>query len=49
MKFISQLLTAHLQRYPRMQLEDIYKLLHQAALGPEHAVQDAAIARARLR
>jgi hypothetical protein len=48
MKFISQLLTAHLQRYPRMQLEDIYKLLHQAAMGPEHAVADAAVARERL-
>jgi hypothetical protein len=48
MKFISQLLGAHLQRYPRMQLEDIYKLLHQAAMGPEHAVEDAAAARARL-
>jgi hypothetical protein len=49
MKFISQLLSSHLQRYPRMQLEDIYKLLHQAAMGPEHAVQDPAVARARLR
>ena len=49
MKFISQLLGAHLQRYPRMQLEDIYKLLHQAAMGPEHAVEDAAAARACLR
>jgi hypothetical protein len=49
MKFISQLLASHLQRYPRMQLEDIYKLLHQAAMGPEHAVEDAAIARERLR
>ncbi len=49
MKFISQLLTAHLQRYPRMQLEDIYKLLHQAAMGPEHAVADAEVARERLR
>jgi hypothetical protein len=31
-----------------MQLEDIYKLLHQAAMGPEHAVTDAALARERL-
>src|SRR5205823_6624785 len=49
MKFISQLLGSHLQRYPRMQLEDIYKLLHQAAMGPEHAVEDAVLARERLR
>ena len=49
MKFISTLLTAHLHRYPRMQLEDIYKLLHQAAMGPEHAVEDIGIVRERLR
>ena len=40
MKFIGQLLDRHLQRYPHMQLEDIYKLLHQAALGPGHALAD---------
>ncbi len=49
MKFISQLLSSHLQRYPRMQLEDIYKLLHQAAMGPEHAMHDAPAALDRLR
>jgi len=43
MKFIGQLLGQHLQRYPRMQLEDIYKLLHQAALGAGHAVSDRAL------
>jgi hypothetical protein len=40
MKFIGQLLDQHLQRYPRMALADIYKLLHQAALGPGHLVHD---------
>jgi hypothetical protein len=48
MKFVDQLLGQHLQRYPRMELADIYKLLHQAALGPGHAVDDSAAARARL-
>lgn len=48
MKFVSQLLSAHLQRYPAMQLDDIYKLLHQAALGPEHAVDNPGAARKRL-
>ena len=48
MKFVSQLLSAHLERYPAMQPDDIYKLLHQAALGPGHAVKDAAVARAWL-
>jgi hypothetical protein len=28
------------RRYPQMQVRDLYKLLHQAALGSEHAVQD---------
>ena len=48
MKFIGQLLGAHLARYPEMQLADIYKLLHQAALGPAHAIESGdAIARLR--
>lgn len=49
MKFIGQLLGQHLQRYPRMVLADIYKLLHQAAMGPGHAIDDDARARAALR
>ncbi len=40
MKFIGQLLGQHLQRYPCMELADIYKLLHQAAMGAGHAVRD---------
>jgi hypothetical protein len=48
MKFVGQLLSAHLSRYPAMQLDDIYKLLHQAALGPGHAVDNPAAARKRL-
>jgi len=48
MKFIGQLLAQQLDRYPRMELVDIYKLLHQAAMGPGHAVEDAGAARARL-
>ena len=45
---MNDLLTRHLARYPGMRLEDIYKLLHQAALGPGHAVRDAAEAWQRL-
>lgn len=48
MKFIGQLLSAHLARYPAMQLDDIYKLLHQSALGPGHSVTNPAAARKRL-
>lgn len=33
---------AHVARYPAMQLEDVYKLAHQACLGSEHAVRDRA-------
>ena len=48
MKFVDQLLSTHLARYPAMQLDDIYKLLHQAALGPGHAVDNPVAARKRL-
>ena len=48
MKFINELLSAHLGRYPAMQLADVYKLLHQAALGPGHAMDNPAAARKRL-
>ena len=45
MKFVSQMLSSHFERYPAMQLDDVYKLLHQAALGPGHAVNNPAAAR----
>lgn len=48
MKFVSQLLGHHLKRYPLMQLDDVYKLLHQAALGSAHAIRDPESARRRL-
>jgi hypothetical protein len=38
---IAATLLAHFARYPAMQLQDVYKLIHQAALGSEHAVRDA--------
>jgi len=48
MKFVNQLIAQHLQRYSRMQLADIYKLLHQAAMGAGHAVDDPVTALSRL-
>ncbi len=39
------LIRAHLARYPRMEPIDLYKLLHQAVLGSEHAISDAASVR----
>jgi hypothetical protein len=32
------ILRAHFMRYPSMQIQDMYKLIHQAALGSEHAI-----------
>jgi hypothetical protein len=48
MKFIGQLLADHLRRYPQMELVDVYKLLHQAAMGPGHAIHNPTSARDRL-
>ena len=47
MKFIGTLLQQHVRRYPLLELADVYKLLHQAALGPGHAI-DLLSARERL-
>ena len=35
---LEQVLQFHLARYPMMQPDDLYKLLHQAAMGSEHAI-----------
>jgi len=43
-----RILIAHATRYPHWALDDLYKLIHQAALGSEHAVSDEAHARERL-
>lgn len=37
MKFISNLTSQHIARYPNLELIDLYKLLHQSALGASHA------------
>jgi hypothetical protein len=42
---VERLLRSHLARYPLLQLEDLYKLLHQGALGSEHAVTSPGAAR----
>jgi hypothetical protein len=43
------ILASQLARYPRMEIADLYKLLHQAVFGSEHAVTDPERARALLR
>ena len=37
---LDAILASHLARYPLMEVRDLYKLLHQGALGSEHAVTD---------
>ena len=38
----------HLKRYPLMTIQDIYKLIHQAAMGPEHLIKNKKSAYERL-
>ena len=45
LKTLNQILTSHFIRTPAMQVQDVYKLLHQSALGSEHAVRDEQAAR----
>ncbi len=35
-----EILQSHFTRYPAMQIQDVYKLIHQAALGSEHAISN---------
>lgn len=35
-------IAAHLAWYPRMEMQDLYKLLHQGVFGSEHAVESRA-------
>ncbi|HLE16273.1 MAG TPA: hypothetical protein VI776_16120 [Anaerolineales bacterium] len=46
--FWEAILANQLQRYPLLEVRDLYKLAYQAALGSEHADPDPAAARARL-
>lgn len=45
MKTILQILKAHMSRYPYMQVQDLYKLLHQTTFGSEHAIKNEESAR----
>lgn len=42
------ILHSHLKRYPEMQIQDVYKLVHQSSLGAGHAVTNPLSARAWL-
>jgi hypothetical protein len=43
------ILIAHARRYPLWEADDLYKLIHQAAMGSEHALSDRGRARDSLR
>jgi len=43
-----RILALQYKRYPLMEVQDIYKLIHQASMGSKHAVQDLDVARAFL-
>ncbi len=43
-----RILALHCKRYPLMEVQDIYKLVHQASMGSEHAVQNVDVTRALL-
>lgn len=38
-----KLITTQLQRYPAMEIQDLYKLFYQAAMGNEHLLTDSAM------
>lgn len=38
---IQQIILSQTKRYPKMEIQDLYKLLHQSAFGSEHAVKDS--------
>ncbi len=38
MTHLLELIRQHLAWYPRMQVRDVYKLIYQGAMGPEHMV-----------
>lgn len=39
-----RVLTGQVARYPRLQAQDVYKLVYQATMGPRHAGLDSAMA-----
>lgn len=40
---VFNLVISHYNRYPEMEIEDVYKLLYQGAVGPEHAINSPEI------
>jgi len=42
---MKEILQKEIQKYPKMEIQDIYKFIHQAAMGSEHAVKDTTAVR----
>lgn len=42
---MKEILQKEIRKYPEMEIQDIYKFIHQAAMGSEHAVKDTAAVR----
>ncbi|MEP7284990.1 MAG: hypothetical protein ABI947_04390 [Chloroflexota bacterium] len=42
---IEALIDSHVQRYPELEILDVYKLLHQGVFGPGHAIKNQKAAR----
>lgn len=42
---VAALIQTHVQRYPGIEILDVYKLLHQAVFGPGHAIKSQRAAR----
>jgi hypothetical protein len=45
---LDELIVEHRKRYPLMEARDIYKLIYQGTMGPEHLLSDTAGARTKL-
>lgn len=43
-KKLIELVTRHLERYPAMELPDVYKLLYQSVMGPAHILHNKELA-----
>ncbi len=46
---VFNLIISHFNRYPKMEIQDVYKLLYQGALGPEHIIDSQESFEARLK
>ena len=42
---LQRILSLQCKRYPLLEVQDLYKLIHQASMGSEHAIQDVSDAR----